>query len=165
MTESYDPTELAQRGFGLQHDSFGRLVLIDAEGRRHVGVEPIRSFPLADSESWVTLCDREGREILCIESLSTLASAQRQMILDELARREFVPVIRRIVSVSSTAEPSEWTVETDRGTTTFFLNGEEDVRGMGGNRVTIIDDQGIRYSIADHKQLDSTGRKILDRYL
>ena len=32
----------------LQYDSFGRLVLTDANGRRHVGVEPIRSFPLSD---------------------------------------------------------------------------------------------------------------------
>ena len=27
--------------FGLSHDSFGRLVLIDSDGLRHVGVEPL----------------------------------------------------------------------------------------------------------------------------
>src|SRR3954466_9786302 len=83
----------ASRGFGLTHDAWGRLVLIDAEGRRHVGVEPVRSFPISDPGCWISLCDGQGRELVCVESLADLAPAVRRTLEDELALREFVPVI------------------------------------------------------------------------
>ena len=57
------PTE--STNFGLSYDAWGRLVLIDAEGCRHVGVEPVRSYPLSDPSHWVSICDPNGREILC----------------------------------------------------------------------------------------------------
>jgi hypothetical protein len=41
-----------------------------------------------------------------------------------------MPVITRIVSVASFATPSTWQVETDRGTATLVLKGEEDIRRL-----------------------------------
>jgi len=40
----------------------------------------------------------------------------QDLIRAELATREFMPVIERIVSVTSYSTPCTWTVETDRGT-------------------------------------------------
>src|SRR5438876_491120 len=98
--------------FGLTHDAWGRLVLIDAEGERHVGVEPVRAFPISDPTRWISICDADGAELVCVADLAGLAPSMRQALEEELARREFVPVIRRIVRVSADAAPSDWDVET-----------------------------------------------------
>lgn len=156
---------LPSLNFGLSHDAFGRLVLVDAQGQRHVGVEPVRAFPISNPENWISLCDAEGRELAAVETLDQLPQPTRQVLQQELSRREFMPRIQRIVRVSAIAEPSEWDVETDRGITTFTLNSEDDVRRLGPHQALIIDAHGIRYLIGDTRQLDSASRRVLERYL
>ncbi|MHC5539015.1 cyanophycin metabolism-associated DUF1854 family protein [Singulisphaera rosea] len=163
--EPEDTPTGASPPFGLTHDNWGRLVLIDADGRRHVGVEPVRSFPISDPGRWISLCDSHGREILCVESLERLSPGVRQILEDELAHREFVPVITRIVRVSGETSPSEWVVETDRGPTTFTLENEDDIRRLEGRSVLITDAQKLRYRVPDTGELDHASRRLLERYL
>jgi hypothetical protein len=152
-------------GFGLYHDEWGQLVLIDAEGARRVGVTPVRMFPFSDPERWLSITDGSGREIVCIENLDSLAPEVREVLHTDLARREFVPVIRRIVWVSSILEPCEWQVETSRGSTTFVLKSEDDVRRLGPNQALVLDSAGVRYLIADIRNLDAPSRRVLERYV
>ena len=149
----------------LQHDAWGRLVLIDAQGQRHEGVEPVRDFPISDPEHWISICDAEGRELVSVKDASTLSPSVREFLERDLARREFVPLIGRIIGVPAETEPTEWEVETDRGRTRFLLNSADDVRRLGPYRALVIDTQGIRYLIEDTRQLDPASRRILDRYL
>lgn len=151
--------------FSLLKDERGQLTVLDAAGRRHENVEPIRAFPISDPEHWVSLCDPNGREIVQIRDLSELSVEQRTLLLSELTRREFVPVIQRIESISSLAEPCEWFVETDRGPTSFVLNSDEHVRKLGQDRALILDSHGLRYLVPDAKQLDAHSRRLLSRYL
>jgi hypothetical protein len=153
------------QAFGLSHDTFGRLVLIDAEGRRHVGVTPHRAFPISDPHRGISICDADGHEIRWIDSFDDLSPAVRQTLQDELARRDFLPVVRRIVRVSGDIEPSEWVVETDRGETKFVLNSEDNVRRLENHGAMIVDAHGIRYLITDVRALDTPSRRILERYL
>lgn len=153
------------RTFGLQHDAWGRLVLIDAEGRRYVGVEPVRCFPISDPQQWVSIVDAEGRELACIERLDDIPAATRKTLTEELSRREFMPVIERITDVSTGTDPAQWEVITDRGSTTFMLKSEEDIRRLSPTRLLIIDDHGIRYSIPDLRTLDAASRKMLERFM
>ena len=151
--------------FGLYHDGWGQLVLIDAEGERHEGVMPVRMFPFSDPEHWLSIVNPAGREILCVENPAELAPAVRETLENDLARREFVPVIRRIYSVSSILEPCEWDVETDRGRTTFVLKTEEDVRRLGPHQALILDSNGIRFLINDLHKLDAASNTVLERYV
>ncbi len=116
--------------FGLSHDAWGRLVMIDGDGRRHVGVEPVRAFPISDSLHWISICDIEGRELACVHDLAELPASVRQVLEEDLARREFVPVLQRIYNVSTETAPSEWDVQTDRGRTRFMLHSEDDIRRL-----------------------------------
>lgn len=149
----------------LSHDAWGRLVLTDAAGREHVGVEPVRAFPISDPRHSISICDADGRELIWIDDLDVLPAATRQMLEDDLARRQFVPVLTRIVKVSRASEPSEWDVETDRGPTRFPLKSEEDVRRLAGHSALITDAHGIRYLIPDIRAMDAGSRRILERYL
>jgi hypothetical protein len=153
------------RQFGLHHDAWGRLVLTDADGRQYDGVEMIRAFPLSDPRRGISICDGKGRELVWIGELDGLPMSLARQIEEELAKREFVPIIRKILKVSAPIEPSEWEVETDRGRTTFVLNSEDDVHELDEHRALITDANSIRYLIPDLRQLDSHSRRLLERYL
>jgi Domain of unknown function (DUF1854) len=151
--------------FSLAQDPWGRLVLTDAEGRQHVSVEPVRAFPLSAPQGGVALCDSEGRELLWIDNLETLAPEVRVWLEAELGRREFIPVLCRVVSISTNVEPSEWQVETDRGLTRFMLRSEDDVHRLDDHRALITDSHGVRYLIPDIDGLDASSRRLLERFL
>ncbi len=149
----------------LQRDAFGRLLLTDADGVVHVGVVPVRAFALSAPDEGLALLSAQGRELAWIERLAELPAAQRALIEAELASREFVPEIRRLRAVSSFATPSTWTVDTDRGPTRFVLNGEEDIRRLGGTRLLIGDRQGLQFLVRDYAALDRHSRRLLERFL
>ena len=152
--------------FTLERDAWGQLVLTLADGRRLVGVEPARAFPISGPSGFVSICDAEGHEVVCIEDPSALPPEVRQILEEELARREFVPVVQRIDKILADTDPSEWHIVTDRGPTTFLMeDSDNDVRRLGPHRILLVDTHGIRYLIPDTRRLDGASRRILDRYL
>jgi hypothetical protein len=154
-----------QRAFDLERDDLGRLVLIDGHGQRHVGVEAVRGFPISEPDRWISICDGEGREVALVGDLADLPAKVRELLEDDLAQREFVPLIRRILSVPPDTEPASWDVETDRGRTRFVVKIHDDVRRLGPQRAMIVDSQGIRYLVDRLDQLDPASYRILERYL
>lgn len=151
--------------FQLQRQPTGQLVLIDAEGQAHEGVVPVRAFPLAAPDEGISLVSTEGHELAWIEYLQELPAAMRTLIQEELALRDFVPEILRLQDVSTFGTPSVWTVETDRGVTSFILKGEEDIRRLGRNALLIAGSEGVQYSVRDMTALDRASRKLLERFL
>ena len=151
--------------FGLTHDPFGRLVLIDADGVRHVDVTPVRAFPTSDPQHHISLVNADGQEVVAIADLDAVPATTRKVLEAEFADREFAPVIRRIAMVSAMTEPSEWTVETDRGPTRFVLESDSDVRRLSPTRAAIFDAHGTRFVIEDLAKLDARSRRYLERYL
>jgi hypothetical protein len=152
--------------FNLARSAFGKLVYIDAEGVSHEGVTPVRAFALTAPDQGLSLISAEGKELQWIDQLDDLPAAAGQLIADELAQREFMPVIQRIVSVGSFATPSTWQVETDRGATELILKSEDDIRRLRGtNGLLIADSNGIHFMIRDRTALDAHSQKILKRFL
>ncbi len=154
-----------EASFQLERDAHGLLVLTSADGLRHPGVVPVRGFPIAAPNEGLSLVDGDGREVAWVESLDKLAEPLRTLIADELLSREFTPVIRRIVSVSTFSTPSIWQVETDRGTTSFVLKGEEDIRRLSEGALWIADSHGIQFIVRDRRALDRRSRRLLERFL
>jgi hypothetical protein len=152
--------------FTLQRDVWGRLALVPADGRRLEGVEVSRAFPISAPAEYVCVCDAEGHEALCIEDPSTLPPDVLKIVEEELARREFVPVVVRIEQVLADSDPSQWRIVTDRGATEFLMeDSDNDVRRLSPHRILLVDTHGIRYLIPDTRRLDGASRRILDRYL
>lgn len=149
----------------LQRDAFGHLVYTGADGVAHTGVVPVRAFPIDGRLEDIALVGREGHELAWIARLDALDDASRVLIADELAQREFMPVITRIVSVSTLATPSRWTIDTDRGPTELLLRSEQDIRRVAGNTLLIADGHGLYFLIRDLTRLDRGSRKLLDRFL
>lgn len=151
--------------FTLARNAFGRLVLTLPDGSAHEGVVPVRAFPIAAPDEGISLVGSDGHELAWIARLSTLDPERQQLVADELAQREFMPVVSRLIAVSTFATPSQWTVSTDRGDTTFTLKGEEDIRRLPNNALLIADNHGIQYLVKDRTALDRQSRKFLDRFL
>ena len=151
--------------FSLQRDAHGLLVCTDAQGQRHEGVVPVRAFPLSAPDEGVSLVGSDGHELLWIDRLSQVPEPMATLIREELASRDFVPVIRALLEVSTFATPSTWTVETDRGTTSFILKTEDDIRRLPGSDLLINSSHGVVWSIPDRMGLDKHSRKLLERFL
>ncbi|MDQ0080160.1 DUF1854 domain-containing protein [Variovorax boronicumulans] len=159
MTEHNTPS------FELERDAFGRLVLTDAQGECHVGVVPVRAFPLSAPGHGISLVGSEGRELVWIDSVDQLPAQARTLLEEELAVRDFAPTLLRLHGVSSFGVPSTWTVSTDRGDTTFVLKAEEDIRRLEGGALLIASAHGVQFRIPDVKTLDRASRKLLERFL
>jgi hypothetical protein len=158
-------TDSISTSLQLVRDASGRLVLTDAAGQLHAGVVPVRAFPIAAPDEGVSLVNTEGHEVAWIDDLQAVAPAARALLREELALRDFVPEITRLKSVSSFGTPSVWTVETDRGETSFILKGEEDIRRLGRVGLLIAGSQGVQYSVRDMTVLDRASRRLLERFL
>ena len=156
---------MASTTFTLHRDTFGKLVMTDADGQVFEGVAPVRAFPIQSPDEGISLVLGNGKEVAWIDHVDALPEPARSLLQEELEGREFMPEIARVKSVSSFATPCTWYVDTDRGETQFVLKGEEDIRRIGATSLLIADNHGIHFLIRDMFNIDKTTRKILDRFL
>lgn len=153
-----------QKQSALERDALGRLVFIDEGGIHHVGVYPVRAFPITEPGAGISIMDQSGKELCWFDSIAAIPEGELALIEEELAAREFMPVIEKITKVSTFATPSIWDIETDRGPTRIRLKGEEDIRRIAGNILLIADSNGLQFLIKDSTQLDKVSKKLLDRF-
>ena len=148
----------------LKRDTLGRVVFEDAQGNIHVGVHPVRAFPITTLNDGIGIMNQSGKEVFWYPDASNMPAAEMKLIQEELEAREFMPVIQKITKVSTFATPSIWDIETDRGPTRIRLKGEEDIRRIAGNTLLIADSNGLQFLIKDATQLDKVSKKLLDRF-
>jgi len=149
----------------LERRTDGALLVHLADGEVIADAVPLRLFPLSEPLRWIALLDAEGRERALIESLDSLTAVDRELLVEELSRREFVPIIERVTWVSGNSEPCSWRVQTDRGETEFVLKDENDIRRLGTHSVLVVDSHGIRYLIPNREQVDSYTKRIIEWYV
>ena len=148
----------------LERDALGNLIFIDAKGDRHIGVYPVRAFPITAPAAGIGIMNQSGNEVCWFPDVALIPEAELILIEEELAAREFMPVIEKITQVSTFATPSIWDIETYRGPTRIRLKGEEDIRRIAGNTLLIADSNGLQFLIKDATQLDKVSKKLLDRF-
>jgi len=159
------PLEIRLNKPSLTRDALGHLVFTDEAGTSYVDVHAVRAFPIAAPNAGISLMDQAGKELCWFTSVAAIPEHDRALIVEELAAREFMPVIERILRVSSYATPSIWQIQTDRGETRLRLNGEENIRRVAGNTLLISDANGVQYLVRDLTKLDKQSRRLLDRFL
>ena len=146
----------------LERRPHGRLDFLDAEGRRHADVDVLRAFPVSAATGPVAIVGDNDAELAWIESLAALEPGLRRLLDEELAKREFLPTIERIVSVSD-GEPAEWSVDTDRGSHRFTVGHADDILRLPDGSAVVIDTFGLRYSIPSIARLDARSRRFFER--
>ncbi|TAN28435.1 MAG: DUF1854 domain-containing protein [Castellaniella sp.] len=151
-------------GYTLSRDTFGRLML-QAPGADPLPVRPVHSFPITHREEGLALIGPQGQEVAWISHLADLPEGHQRLINEELAQREFHPLIQRIRYASSWTTPSRWEVDSDRGATHLILNSEDDIRRLSATALLIADSSGVHFVIRDVTTLDKASRRILDHFL
>lgn len=152
--------------FQLHRNPLGQLVFTGADGVARAGVTPVRAFPLSAPDEGVSLVSTEGQELAWLPRLSAVPQPQRSLLEEELAGRDFMPVIQRLRSVSTFSTPSTWEVDTDRGPATLVLKVEEDIRRLPQRgRLLITSGHGIVFLVPDLTVLDRASKRLLERFL
>lgn len=155
----------SMKNFTLSKNAFGQLCFKNEAGQFHEQVLPVKAFPISLPEQCIAIVDRDGHELVWLDDLNQVSAENQRMIKEELANREFMPVLTKIAEVSSFATPSSWIVETSRGATQFVLKGEEDIRRISKDTYLVSDNHGVQYLIENIQILDKHSRRLLDRFL
>jgi hypothetical protein len=82
-----------------------------------------------------------------------------------MARREFLPEIRRVRSIDRVAFPNVWVVDTDAGPVRIRVEVEEHVRFVAPHHLIVHGVDGLRARISDTRRLDPASRRVLERVL
>jgi len=128
---------------------FNAVRITTPDGQTHAGVTPVRAFPLSAPEEGLSLVGPDGHELAWLGRLADLPEPDRSLVSEELTARELMPLILRLLDVSTFATPSTWTVDTDRGRTELVLKGEDDIRRLGGGRLLVTSAHGLAFVVPD----------------
>jgi hypothetical protein len=145
-------------------DEHGRLVLVDSNGIRHANVHPAKMFPLTEQDHWISIQSEASREILCVEDPQKLSEPSRTLLLEAVAKRNFVPIIEVIHRITRLADGHVWHVTTDKGDTSFEVETDESIQALGHGRLVIIDRRNTRYLIPNVANLDRVSKRKLEHY-
>ncbi len=123
-----------------------------------------RLFPLSEPEGWLSMLDKDGKEIGMLRDLHGMSRENVTLLRDELYKHYLVPQIRRILACRDKFDLIEWTVDTDRGEMTFLMrHPQENMQTPLPGRVTLIDVEGNRYDIPDLGLLDALSRQLVEQ--
>ena len=123
-----------------------------------------RCFPWSFPESYISIRDKEGKEVRLLNSLDELDAASRAVVEQELRDRVFNPQIQRVLSVKHEFGITTIVAETDRGEVSFQIRSRDDIRVLTATRALFRDVDGNQYELADLSALDSASRKHLEQY-
>jgi hypothetical protein len=123
-----------------------------------------RCFPWSLPGIYVSIRDKEGKELALLRTLEELDPASRQIVQQELADKVFDPKIRRVTSYKNEFGVISITAQTDRGEVTFQIRSRDDVRLLSNSRALFRDADGNTYELTDLNALDRASRKWLEEY-
>jgi hypothetical protein len=123
-----------------------------------------RCFPWSVPETYISIRDKDGKEIALLNSADDLDAASKAVLLRELKDKMFAPKILRVTDYKDEFGVISLTAETDRGTVTFQIRSRDDVRILSETRALFRDADGNTYELPNLNALDAAGRKYLQGY-
>lgn len=125
-----------------------------------------RAFPFEDKFNYISVNDKDGKEIALIKSLDDINEEQRRYITDELNRKYYSPVIKKIISMKERFGFSYWKVLTDTGERTFTIQDTyRNIHKIDTSHIFLTDVDGNRYDIPDIEALDRKSYKKIELYM
>lgn len=149
------------KSFELATNEKGQLVLKQAGQADVEDVRLRRSFPWTKTDEFISVRDSGGKEVLLIDRLTDLPTAQREQIQAALSDSSFIPTIRRVESINMDFGYQIWTVDTDRGPATFRVQEREDVRFLPDGRFSVKDVEGNVYVMPKVETMDEHSQRAM----
>lgn len=125
-----------------------------------------RMFPITHGDIYISIRDKDLKEIGVIKELGALSAASRALVDEELARRYFVPEITQVKNVKEEFAYTYWDTETTAGPKNFIVfDMGNSLVPLVGNSVMLIDVDGNRYKISDINTLAEKHLKFIEVWL
>jgi hypothetical protein len=131
------------------------------DDRTCLRVIPMRAFPISIRDEYISLRDMKGNELGIIKEPKELDKESRSLLEEEIQKRYFTPVIRRIISIRDKMGIVEWEIETDRGMRKFITRSIHHSIEETGTGFMIKDMEGNRYELRSPSDLDPVSAGIL----
>ena len=125
------------------------------------------AFPFDMPEEFISVLDKDQKEIGIIRALDKLSEATQKILRAELSRKYYSPRITRIYSVKERYGFSYWRVDLEN-TKDFSFTVQDTYRSMlkiDAEHIFIVDVDGNRYEIPSVEQLDRASYKKIELYL
>ncbi len=151
--------ELAQPQLRLEHRIDRQLWAVEQDEERTVSVR--RCFPWSEPARFVSLRDKDDKEVALIRQPESLDAASREVLERALSEAGFVLRIVQIYEVEEEVEIRTWKVETMQGSRTFQTRLDDWPRELPGGGLLIRDVAGDLYHIADRDALDDRSKRLL----
>lgn len=150
----------------LLEGDFPVLYLLEDGQKKRVGIVEVKqAFPFEKSDEFIVLSDEEGKDQGFIRSLAERNESEHKILEKELARRYFMPVIKKILKVTDRFGFSYWKVETDGGILEFSVRDAYKSIIRPDERMIITDADGNRFVIPNVNTLDKKSRRKIELYL
>ncbi len=128
--------------------------------------QPMRAFPLSDPEHYIGFLDIANKDIGMVIDPSHLDHTSKQILDEELDRRYFVPIIRKIFSTREEYGTVTWDVETDRGRRNVIVrNLRDNIQELSSTRIIVTDVDGNRFEFPDISLADGKTQGLILRNL
>lgn len=135
-------------------------------------VLPVRAFPITEPDEFISIREPDskdkgrGAEIGMIRRISDFDEKTQELILSELDRRYFTPVIKKIFKVVEKFGYLYFDVETVAGKISFVMNNPySNFRTFEDGRLFLYDIDGNCFEIPDPSKLDKASLKRIEIYL
>lgn len=151
--------DLDPRHTRLYRDVEGLRAVVDGLSHRVAGI--VMSFPRSEPGRYVALLDAEGHEIGTIEDVEALDEGSLALLKAELETVYAAPTILEIRSVAQRGSGSVWEVLTDDGECSFVVLDRDALDGSEAPAITVTEERGKRYRIADFWALDAESRACM----
>ena len=143
-----------------------QVTLTLSDGTTYEELEPKRLFPTTRPNIYITLLNKEEKEVALIRDLDDLDDASREALEACFAEYYRMPQITRVVDTRVQFGSLAWTVYTDRGgPVTFRFRFRSDITTLGGGRVIVRDSNDNRYEIKNVNNLDANSKRLLFPFL
>ena len=143
----------------LEHRIDGQLWALEADEEHAVSVR--RCFPWSQPARFVSLRDKDDREVALIRQPENLDDASREVLEQALIEAGFVLQVVKIYEVEEEVEIRTWKVETLQGPRTFQTRLDDWPRELPDGGLLIRDVAGDLYQVADREALDDKSKKLL----
>jgi len=144
----------------------GEGILLDVElfdGRKFIGLEARRLFPITGLLKYITLLDSKEIEIAVIRDITTLMEDSKNIVIKALEEYYLIPKITKIIESYEKQGKFKMIVDTDRGRYNFDVNNHfTDIEILYDGRILIRDSSDNRYEIPDWSKLDKLSIKRLN---
>lgn len=125
-----------------------------------------REFPFEMLWEFISVLDEDQQEIGIIRRIDAFEGEAKELLVNELNRRYYAPVIEAILQVKERYGFSYWKVRTKEGNVSFTLHDTfRSIVRAEGNRLILLDVDGNRFEIPDAEALDRKSYKKIELYL